>query len=142
MEKAKRQGYGERINPTARKKLAEAIRNGEWQAVQSEAMAQIDAGADLLDVNVGAAGIDEKDAMLQAVKLLSQFSKTPLVLDNTVPDVLEAGLLVYHGKALVNSVNGEEKSLNAILPIVKKYGAGVVALTLDENGIPENPKDV
>lgn len=129
---------GERINPTARKKLAEAIRNGEWQAVQSEAMAQIDAGADLLDVNVGAAGIDEKDAMLQAVKLLSQFSKTPLVLDNTVPDVLEAGLLVYHGKALVNSVNGEEKSLNAILPIVKKYGAGVVALTLDENGIPES----
>lgn len=128
---------GERINPTARKKLAEAIRNGEWQTVQAEAMAQLDAGADMLDVNVGAAGIDEAAAMKKAALLLQQFGETPLVFDNTTPAALEAGLSVYAGKALVNSVNGEEKSLSEILPVVKKYGAGVVALTLDEKGIPE-----
>lgn len=128
---------GERINPTARKKLAEAIRNNDWQTVQAEAIAQLDAGADMLDVNVGAVGVDEVGAMKKSSLLLQQFGETPLVFDNTSPEALEAGLSVYAGKALVNSVNGEEKSLSSILPIAKKYGAGVVALTLDEKGIPE-----
>lgn len=100
-------------------------------------MQQVDAGADLLDVNVGMPGIDEKGMMIRTVKALQSISGTPLQLDSTIPAVMEAALRVYNGKPIVNSVNGEEASLQNILPLVKKYGAAVVGLTLDENGIPK-----
>lgn len=131
---------GERINPTARKRLAEAMRQGDWAAIQDEAREQIQHGADLLDINVGADGIDERHAMHEIVALLQRGADMPLVIDNTRPDVLDDALSLYHGKALINSVNGEEASMNAILPLAARYGAAVVALTLDEAGIPETPE--
>ncbi len=129
---------GERINPTAQKKLGEDLKKGEFSLLQREAILQIEKGAHLLDVNVGTPGIDEKTTMYEAINLLQQNVTAPLVLDSTDPKVLELALQGYHGKALVNSVNGEEKSLNTILPLVKRYGAGVIALALDERGIPES----
>lgn len=128
---------GERINPTARKSLAEAMRQEDWASIQEEAREQMKYGADLLDINVGAAGIDERHAMHEIVALLQRGADMPLVLDNTRLEVLEDVLALYHGKALVNSVNGEEASMEAILPLAARYGAAVVALTLDEEGIPE-----
>ena len=103
----------------------------------NQATEQIDAGADILDVNVGLPGIDEKVMMINAVKAIQGIVDVPLQIDSTIPEVLEAALRVYAGKPIVNSVNGEEKSLEAVLPLVKKYGACVVGLTLDENGIPK-----
>ena len=128
---------GERINPTGKKRFKEALRNNDTDYIIGQAMEQIDAGADILDVNVGLPEIDEKEMMVRVVKALQSVSDLPLQLDSTRPDVLEAALRVYNGKPIVNSVNGEESSLNTILPLVKKYGAAVVGLTLDENGIPK-----
>ena len=128
---------GERINPTGKKLFKEALRNNDTDYIIGQAMEQISAGADILDVNVGLPEIDEKEMMVRVVKALQSVSDIPLQLDSTRPDVLEAALRIYNGKPIVNSVNGEESSLNTILPLVKKYGAAVVGLTLDENGIPK-----
>ena len=128
---------GERINPTGKKLFKEALRNNDTDYIIGQAMEQINAGADILDVNVGLPEIDEKEMMVRVVKALQSVSDLPLQLDSTRPDVLEAALRVYNGKPIVNSVNGEESSLETILPLVKKYGAAVVGLTLDENGIPK-----
>ncbi len=127
---------GERINPTGKKLFKEALRNNDINYILNQALEQINAGADILDVNVGLPEIDEKEMMVRVVKALQGITDTPLQIDSTKPEVIEAALRVYNGKAIVNSVNGEEDSLSAILPVVKKYGAAVVGLTLDNNGIP------
>ncbi len=128
---------GERINPTGKKLMKEALRRGDVDYMLGQALAQTEAGADILDVNVGLPEIDEADMMVRTVKALQGVTDAPLQLDSTEPKVLERALRVYCGKAIVNSVNGEGASMEAILPLVKKYGAAVVGLTLDENGIPK-----
>lgn len=130
---------GERINPTGKKLFKEALRNNDINYILNQALEQINAGADILDVNVGLPEIDEKEMMVRVVKALQGITDLPLQIDSTKPDVIEAALRVYNGKAIVNSVNGEDESLDTILPIVKKYGAAVVGLTLDSKGIPESP---
>ena len=132
---------GERINPTGKKRFREALAAGDMDYILGQAFSQIEAGADLLDVNVGAPGIDEKDMMVRTVKALQSVTDVPLQIDSTKPEVLEAALRVYNGKPLVNSVNGEEASMQKILPLIAKYGAAVVCLTLDENGIPPKAED-
>ncbi|MDE7294003.1 MAG: homocysteine S-methyltransferase family protein [Oscillospiraceae bacterium] len=128
---------GERINPTGKKRFKEALKSGDTDYILGQAIEQAKAGADLLDVNVGLPDIDEKAVMVKTVKAIQGITELPLQLDSTIPEVLEAALRVYNGKPIVNSVNGEEKSLETILPLVKKYGAAVVGLTLDEGGIPK-----
>ncbi|MGE4277307.1 MAG: homocysteine S-methyltransferase family protein [Lawsonibacter sp.] len=128
---------GERINPTGKKAMKEALRRGDVDYMLNQALAQTEAGADILDVNVGLPEIDEADMMVRVVKALQGVTDAPLQLDSTNPKVLEGALRVYCGKAIVNSVNGDDESLDAILPLVKKYGAAVVGLTLDKNGIPK-----
>ena len=132
---------GERINPTGKKRFKAALQANDMDYILDQAVQQVDAGADLLDVNVGMPGIDEKGMMIRTVKALQSIGGTPLQLDSTIPAVMEAALRVYNGKPIVNSVNGEEASLQNILPLVKKYGAAVVGLTLDENGIPKKAAD-
>lgn len=127
---------GERINPTGKKMLREALKRGDMDYVLSTAVAETEGGADILDVNVGVPGIDEAETMKNVVKAVQSVTDLPLQVDSTNPEALEAGLRVCNGKAIVNSVNGEQKVLDTLLPIVKKYGAAVVGLTLDENGIP------
>ncbi len=128
---------GERINPTGKKLMKEALRRGDVDYMLNQALAQTEAGADILDVNVGLPEIDEAEMMVRTVKALQGVTDAPLQLDSTDPRVLEGALRVYCGKAIVNSVNGDEETLNAILPLVKKYGAAVVGLTLDHTGIPK-----
>lgn len=128
---------GERINPTGKKRFKEALKSGDIDYILGQAIEQVNAGADILDVNVGLPDIDEKAMMVRTVKALQSVTDLPLQIDSTIPEVLEAALRIYNGKAIVNSVNGEEQSLQNILPIVKKYGASVVGLALDENGIPK-----
>lgn len=132
---------GERINPTGKKRFKEALINNDMDYIISQALEQVSAGADILDINVGEAGINEKEMMVNVIKALSGVIDVPLQIDSTSPEVLNAALKIYTGKAIVNSVNGEEKSLSSILPIVKKYGAAVVGLTLDEKGIPETAEE-
>lgn len=127
---------GERINPTGKKRFKEALLAGDIDYILGQAIEQTQGGADILDVNVGLPGIDESAMMTRAVKAIQGVADAPLQLDSTIPEVLEKALRVYNGKAVVNSVNGEEKSLQSVLPLVKKYGACVVGLCLDENGIP------
>ncbi len=127
---------GERINPTGKKRFKEALVNNDINYILGQAIEQVNAGADILDVNVGLPDIDEKAMMVRTVKALQGVTDLPLQVDSTIPEVLEAALRVYNGKPIVNSVNGEEESLQKILPIVKKYGACVLGLTLDKNGIP------
>ncbi|MCH5299621.1 MAG: homocysteine S-methyltransferase family protein [Ruminococcus sp.] len=128
---------GERINPTGKKLFKEALINNDIDYILSQAISQVNAGADILDVNVGLPEIDEKEMMLRVVKALQSIVDVPLQIDSTKPDVLEAALRIYNGKPIVNSVNGEEKSLSTVLPLVKKYGASVIGLALDEDGIPK-----
>ncbi|MBQ8569726.1 MAG: homocysteine S-methyltransferase family protein [Oscillospiraceae bacterium] len=128
---------GERINPTGKKRFKEALIKGDVDYILGQAIEQAHAGADILDVNVGLPDIDEKAMMIRAVKAIQGVTDLPLQIDSTMPDVLESALRIYNGKPIVNSVNGEEQSLNTVLPLVKKYGAAVVGLTLDENGIPK-----
>ena len=128
---------GERINPTGKKRFKEALLANDIDYILGQAVEQIHAGAEILDVNVGLPGIDEKAMMITAVKAIQGICDTPLQLDSTIPEVLEAGLRVYNGKPIVNSVNGEDESLDSILPLVKKYGASVVGLALDKGGIPK-----
>lgn len=128
---------GERINPTGKKLFKEALKNNNIDYILSQAISQVNAGADILDINVGLPEIDEKEMMVRVIKAVQSVVDVPLQIDTTKPDVLEAALRIYNGKPIVNSVNGEEKSLDSVLPLVKKYGASVVGLTLDENGIPK-----
>lgn len=128
---------GERINPTGKKRFKEALLANDTDYILGQAIEQVKAGADILDVNMGLPGIDEKRMMIRAVKAIQGVADVPLQLDSTIPEVLEQALRVYNGKPVVNSVNGEEKSLQTVLPLVKKYGAAVVGLCLDENGIPK-----
>jgi 5-methyltetrahydrofolate--homocysteine methyltransferase len=132
---------GERINPTARKSIAQAFRENKWELILQEAFGQVEKGADLLDLNVGLPGFDEGDLLIESVRQLQMALDIPLVLDCTNPTALEKGLQEYQGKTLINSVNGEEKSLATILPLAKKYGAAVLGLTLDEKGIPTKAED-
>ena len=128
---------GERINPTGKKRMKEALLRDDIDYMLGQALEQTQAGADILDVNVGLPEIDERAMMVKTVKALQGVVDAPLQLDSTRPEVLEGALRVYCGKAIVNSVNGDEETLDAILPLVKKYGAAVVGLTLDKNGIPK-----
>ena len=127
---------GERINPTGKKKIKEALRNRDYDYIVNEAISQAEAGADLLDVNAGLPEIDEASVLEELVGELSAVTDLPLQIDSSDPVAVERAARVYPGKPIINSVNGMEESLSAILPIVKKYGSAVVGLTLDEDGIP------
>jgi len=128
---------GERINPTGRKRLARAVEEGDFRLIQEEAVRQVEKGAHILDVNVGVSGIDEPRMLQEAVRAVRDVTDVPLCIDSAMPEALEAGLAACDGKALVNSVNGERRKLEQVLPIVKQYGAGVVGLTMDDEGIPK-----
>ena len=132
---------GERINPTGKKAMKQALREGDYAFVQGQAIEQAEAGADILDVNAGLPEIDEKAALVRLVREVQAVCDLPLQIDCGKPDAIEAALRHCCGKAIVNSVNGEEGTLRAILPIVKKYGAAVVGLTTDERGIPHSAKE-
>ncbi len=132
---------GERINPTGKKLFKEALVNHDIDYILRQGIEQANAGADILDVNVGLPSINEKEMMVEVVTQLQSVCPLPLQIDSSNPEVIEAALRVYDGKAIVNSVNGEQKSLDSILPLIKKYGACVVGLTLDENGIPSKAGD-
>ena len=129
---------GERINPAGKKKLAEALKAGNLEIVRREALAQAQAGADILDVSVGTFGVDEVTLLPQAVQAVIDTVDIPLCLDSANPEALEAALKVYKGKPLINSVTGEEHSLAKVLPLVKEYGAVVIGLVQDDEGIPNN----
>ena len=126
---------GERINPTGRRLLAEEMKNGDFSRVESDALAQVAAGAHVLDVNAGVPMADEPALLAKAVKLVQSLTDLPLSIDSSMVDALEAGLEAYEGKALLNSVTGEEERLERVLPLVKKYGAAVVAICNDDTGI-------
>ena len=132
---------GERINPTGKKRFQQALREGDMNYVLEQAVSQTEAGAQILDVNVGAPGVDEPALMEQVVKALQSVVSLPLQLDSSHAEALERGLRVYNGKPIVNSVNGEEEKLNTILPLCKKYGAAVVGLAIDERGILPKAED-
>ncbi|MBR3391565.1 MAG: homocysteine S-methyltransferase family protein [Firmicutes bacterium] len=132
---------GERLNPTGKKLMKEALRRGDMDYMLDQAISQCEAGADILDVNVGLPDIDEKDMMARVIRALQNVADAPLQIDSTDPAVIEQALRLYCGKAIVNSVNGDEESLDAILPIVKKYGAAVVGLTLDKRGLPQSAEE-
>jgi 5-methyltetrahydrofolate--homocysteine methyltransferase len=130
---------GERINPTGRKIFQLQLRNGDLSRVEIDVKEQVDGGAMLLDVNMGAPLADEAELMTQAVRLIQGLTDLPLVIDSSIIEVLDAGLAAYQGKALVNSVTAEDERMEAILPLVKKYGAAVIGLPNDEEEIPEDP---
>jgi 5-methyltetrahydrofolate--homocysteine methyltransferase len=130
---------GERINPTGRKMLAEEMKNGDFSRVEADALAQVAAGAQMLDVNAGIPLADEPALLARAIQLVQAITDVPLSIDSSIIDALERGLSVYQGKALVNSVTGEDESLDRVLPLVKKYGAAVVAISNDETGISMDP---
>ncbi|MGA2839036.1 MAG: dihydropteroate synthase [Steroidobacteraceae bacterium] len=130
---------GERINPTGRKILAAEMAAGDFSRVEADARAQVEAGAHMLDVNAGIPLADEPAILARAVQLVQSITDVPLSIDSSIVAALEAGLAVYKGKALVNSVTGEDERLEAVLPLVKKYGAAVIAISNDETGISEDP---
>lgn len=130
---------GERINPTGRKLLAAEMKVGDYSRVESDALAQIAAGAQMLDVNAGIPLADEPRILAESIQLVQSLTDAPLSIDSSIVEALEAGLKVYKGKALVNSVTGEEDRLEIVLPLIKKYGAAVVAISNDETGISEDP---
>ena len=132
---------GERINPTGKKKIKEALREHNHEYIISEAVMQEECGADILDVNAGLPEIDERATLKELVTELQGVTTLPLQIDSTDPQAIEEAIRVYSGKPIINSVNGKKESMDSIFPIVKKYGAAVVALTLDENGIPDNAED-
>jgi len=136
---------GERINPTGRQRLATALREGHLELVQQEALAQVRAGAEVVDVNVAADRVDEVALLPRAVQVVMETVDVPLSIDSADPEALQAALGMYYrmapaGKPIVNSVNGEERSLSRVLPLVKEYGAAVIGLTMDEKGIPPEPE--
>ncbi|CAN5786874.1 methyltetrahydrofolate cobalamin methyltransferase [soil metagenome] len=126
---------GERINPTGRKVLAEEMRNGDFSRVEADAVAQVGAGAHMLDVNAGIPLADEPALLAKAVQLVQAVTDVPLSIDSSIVEALEAGLAVYQGKPLVNSVTGEDEVMERVLPLVARYGAAVVAISNDETGI-------
>ena len=128
---------GEKINPTGRKKLVEALVTRDYEYIHTLAIQQVAAGADILDVNVGAPGVDEVAILPEVARLVAQWVDTPISLDSANREALAAALAVLPGKPLVNSVNGEEASLARVLPVVKEYGAAVIGLTMDDSGIPD-----
>jgi 5-methyltetrahydrofolate--homocysteine methyltransferase len=128
---------GEKINPTGRKKLAAALMEGNLEYVKSLAASQVNSGADLLDVNVGIPGVNEEELLPQVIKILAEAFDIPFCLDSANSKALAGALQVTPGKPLVNSVNGKQESLDAILPLVKEYGAAVIGLTMDDSGIPK-----
>ena len=130
---------GERINPTGRKILAEEMKNGDYSRVESDALAQVAAGAHMLDVNAGIPLADEPRILAEAIQLVQSITDVPLSIDSSIIEALEAGLAVYQGKALVNSVTGEDEVLERVLPLVAKHKAAVVAISIDETGISEDP---
>jgi 5-methyltetrahydrofolate--homocysteine methyltransferase len=130
---------GERINPTGRKILAAEMAAGDFSRVEADARAQVEAGAHMLDVNAGIPLADEPAILARAVQLVQSITDVPLSIDSSIVAALEAGLKVYKGKALVNSVTGEDERLEAVLPLVKKHGAAVIAISNDETGISEDP---
>ena len=130
---------GERINPTGRKILAAEMTQGNFKRVEADALAQVAAGAQMLDVNAGIPLADEPAILAQCIQLVQSITDVPLTIDSSIVDALEAGLAVYQGKALVNSVTGEDEVLDAVLPLVAKYKAAVVAISNDETGISEDP---
>ena len=130
---------GERINPTGRKLLSEEMSKGDFSRVEQDTLAQVAAGAQMLDVNAGIPLADEPKILADTIKLVQSLTDVPLSIDSSIVAALQAGLEVYQGKALLNSVTGEEERLEAVLPIVKKYGCAVVAISNDETGISEDP---
>jgi 5-methyltetrahydrofolate--homocysteine methyltransferase len=130
---------GERINPTGRKVLAAEMAAGDFSRVEADARAQVEAGAHMLDVNAGIPLADEPAILAKAVQLVQSITDVPLSIDSSIVAALEAGLAVYKGKALVNSVTGEDERLESVLPLVKKHGAAVIAISNDETGISEDP---
>ena len=130
---------GERINPTGRKLLAEEMKNGDFSRVEADALAQVAAGAHMLDVNAGIPLADEPALLARAIQLVQGITDVPLSIDSSIVEALEAGLAVYKGKALVNSVTGEDEQMERVLPLVAKYGAAVVAISNDETGISTDP---
>lgn len=131
---------GESINPTRRKKLVTTLSENRFEFVHELAKSQIEAGADVLDVNVGYPGVDDESLLPETVKSIQEKFDIPLCLDSPNPKAIEAALRVAEGKCLINSVNGEEKSLQAILPLVKAYGAAVIGLVMDDDGITHDPE--
>lgn len=129
---------GERINPTGKKALKEALKAKDYSYIENEALRQAEAGAHILDVNVGLPEINEKDMMTETVRRLSAITDIPLQIDSSDPAVLEAAVRIYNGKPIINSVNGKEAVMEAVFPIAKKYGANIIALTLDEDGLPDS----
>ncbi|MDC1340741.1 dihydropteroate synthase [Oceanospirillaceae bacterium] len=129
---------GERINPTGRKLLAEEMKNGDFSRVEADALAQVAAGATILDINAGIPLADEPAILAKTIQLVQALVDVPLCIDSSIIEALEAGLAVYKGKALLNSVTGEDESLDRVLPLVKKYGAAVVAISNDETGISQD----
>ena len=129
---------GEKINPTGRKILAGKLKEGDYEYVRNLAIKQVEAGADILDVNVGVPGLDEAAVLPEVARIVSETVDVPLCLDSANHEALAAALAKLPGKPLVNSVNGEEKSLKAVLPVVKEFGASVIGLTMDDNGIPND----
>ena len=127
---------GERLNPTGKKKLKLALKEERYDELVVEAIKQDQAGAHVLDVNVGLPGINEVATMKHVIKLLQEVISLPLQIDSSVPGAIEQACRYYNGKPLINSVNGKDETMDAIFPIVKKYGGVVIGLTLDENGIP------
>jgi 5-methyltetrahydrofolate--homocysteine methyltransferase len=132
---------GERINPTGRKLVLAALQEGNFDQVRQDALDQVAAGAAALDVNAGVPDADEPALLEQVMRTVMEVTDVPLCIDTASPKALEAALSIYKGKALVNSVNGEEKSLSAVLPLVKEHGAAVIALCMDDDGIPDTPED-
>jgi len=129
---------GERINPTGKKRMSEALKTGNLEIISKEALAQVQAGADIIDVNVATTGVDEVTLLPQTVQAVMDTVDAPLCLDSPNPEALEAAVKVYKGKPLINSVTGEEHSLKKVLPLVKEYGAAVIGLVQDDEGIPSN----
>jgi 5-methyltetrahydrofolate--homocysteine methyltransferase len=129
---------GERINPSGKKKLAEALKSGDLDIVRREAIAQVEAGADIIDINVNTPGVDDTVLLPKAVKVVMEAVDAPLCLDSPNTAAIAAALKVYKGKPLINSVSGEEHSLKRVLPLVKEYGAAVIGLVQDDEGIPKN----
>jgi len=127
---------GERINPTGRKLMLKALQEGDFDVVRRDAKSQVEAGAKILDVNAGVPGADEPALLKQVMRTVMEVVDVPLCIDTADPEALEAALKAYEGKPLINSVNGEERSLAAVLPLVKEYGAAVIGLCMDDNGIP------
>ncbi|MBT7071941.1 MAG: dihydropteroate synthase [Anaerolineae bacterium] len=131
---------GERINPTGRKAVLAALQKGDFEIVRQDAIAQVDAGATVLDVNAGVPGADEVALLSQVIQEVMSVVDVPLCIDTASPQALEEALKLYEGKALINSVNGEEKSLETVLPLAKEFGVAVIGLCMDDDGIPATPE--